>query len=128
MKTKNIANSTTDLMENGSNSIDEFVDNTVSNHRIDELIDTIWLHSSSINVIETIGMYLWDLYDNDRYNELVGALTILYLAFDVGLPDVVNIIIKSDSVELYKTFFYEFLTDYEELKYEYCCYGDNGNE
>lgn len=49
----------------------------------------------------------------------------MYLIHDVEMPNIISMILQSSDPELLEAFFYEFLSDFDDLKFEY---KDNGDD
>lgn len=85
----------------------------------------MWNNVFNTNTMDAIGAYLWECYDSENYNELIGAFRMMYLIHDVEMPNIISMILQSSDPELLEAFFYEFLSDFDDLKFEY---KDNGDD
>ncbi|MCL2670736.1 MAG: hypothetical protein FWF10_01710 [Clostridiales bacterium] len=70
-------------------------------------------------MMEAITSCLWELHEQGKYEAITGALRMLYIAAHIEMPEVIDAILHSGDATLHETHFYEFLSDFDELKYDY---------
>jgi hypothetical protein len=111
--------------EKRGDGISSFLLNAISSYFADQITDAMWNNVFNTNTMDAIGAYLWECYDSENYNELIGAFRMMYLIHDVEMPNIISMILQSSDPELLEAFFYEFLSDFDDLKFEY---KDNGDD
>lgn len=119
MEAKDTTNVNVTTHENRESEISIFLLNAISGYYADEIVDLIWHNILDIDKLDAIAVYLWKLYDEDKYDELVGAFRMMYHAYGVEIPEIIAAFLQSNNTELLGALFYEFLADFDDLKFEY---------
>lgn len=127
MEEKTTTNTNTDTLEK-HDDFSTFLVNAITGYYADEIVDAVWNNALDTDQMDAIGAYLWELYDANKYDELVGAFRMMYLAHNIEMPEVISIFLQTNNTELLEVFFYEFLSDFDDLKFDYADSSEESEE
>ena len=119
-------NETKNQHENHEAELSPNLINAVSGTFTSGLVDALWNEGCSNVMMESITTCLWEFHEHEKYDDFSGALRMLYIIAQIDMPDVIDAILRSDDDNLRETYFYEFLSDFEELKYDLADEDDEG--
>ena len=106
-------------MDRDEKNFSDSLVNAVSGFFTSKIVDTVWVNTMGELGIDMMTDYLEMLFETGETKELAGAIRMMYLAFDVKMPDVMSAIMNSDSAELVNAFYAIFLDDFREIVMDY---------
>lgn len=97
----------------------KYVADVCDPYNVEELVETMMEILCDGDTVQSVLSTLSDMYEKDMYDELAGAIRILYLTFDVGIPEIVDSILRWKNKKVRDMFFYEFLMDFDDIAGDY---------
>ena len=99
--------------------LQKYVADVCDPYNVEELVETMMEILCDGDTVQSVLSTLSDMYEKDMYDELAGAIRILYLTFDVGIPEIVDSILRWKNKKVRDMFFYEFLMDFDDIAGNY---------
>ena len=99
--------------------LQKYVADVCDPYNVEELVETMMEILCDGDLVQSVLSTLSDMYEKDMYDELAGAIRILYLTFDVGIPEIVDSILRWKNKKVRDMFFYEFLMDFDDIAGDY---------
>lgn len=99
--------------------LQKYVADVCDPYNVEELVETMMEILCDGDLVQSVLSTLSDMYEKDMYDELAGAIRILYLTFDVGIPEIVDSILRWKNKKVRDMFFYEFLMDFDDIAGNY---------
>lgn len=115
METKGLNRICRNNTEHNDEYFNDVVLGGISRYYVCAIIDAIWNDENGLVKLENARMFLEDQYIADEYRELAGSIRTLYVMYDVDVPDIIDALMRSESVELLEVFFGLFLFEFSEM-------------
>ena len=115
----NDCNHTCRIIERDDERFNDVVFGIISRYFVNEIVDAIWRDEFGLIKLNNARAFLQDQYLNDEYRELAGAIRAMYVMYNVDIPDILDALLRLESVELLDTFFGIFLYEFSEMIKEY---------
>ena len=101
--------------ENHGNELSPNLINAVSGTFTSALVDALWNEGHGTEMMKSITACLWEFHEQGKYEAIVGAVRMLYITAQTDMPEVIDAILRSDDDKLHEIYFYEFLSDFDDL-------------
>ncbi len=90
--------------------------NVICGAVIPPLMEAMCQERDSIDSIDVVEAYLWELYEKSEYPTIGGILRVLYLLHEMAVPEIFDVLLQYCDPVLLEVFFYEALVDFSDVK------------
>ena len=84
------------------------------------LLSEVWdLYLHDAEAMAELQAFLKEIYENERYEIMIGVLKICYNFCGLIVPEEVQMIFDCDIQKLKEVYLYEFLEDFQDIMYDF---------